>query len=413
MVQVLPNNKRPSFSEQVNQGLNAAIPAIQSFLQQREMQQQKQQQMQALQKLGIDPSVAQLPENAQAEYFKNAFAREKPLDALQQAKLEALQRNKNLFEKFGDQFDTVDQKPTQQQTSVENVPEQTLRQIAAFAGQPGQEGTIGNMAKAELDRREKEKKLGREEFLEERKFHSDLSKKSLERADVMRESIPKKESALDLARNAIETGDMSFFTPDKLADATGIELFRTAKGAQLTTALKENFMNNMSRVSAKAQNIWFEKRLATMAPEIGRSREANLSAQEIIEGELAMDKAYLEAFDRISEEDNQKYGFEKKDIEKRARDAVKSTNKEILSRTSYRLKELEEQEKGLSKLKSEVGKNVVKGTPLTLAMAKLYKDKFGDKALDVAKKNGYTIPSIEEFRIYQQNPSEFRQGFSE
>lgn len=247
----------------------------------------------------------------------------------------------------------------------------------------------------------------KKDFREERKYHTDLTKESQKEVEQLRSSLPKKQMALSLARQAIQSGDLSFFSKDKLADITGIDAFRTAQGAELITASKENLLSNMSRVSSKAQNIWFEQRLNSMFPKIGNSKEANFTIQEMLEGEEAMDKAYIEAYDRLAQEDNERYGFERKDIAKRAREATKSINKEILDRTSYRIKELEEQQKGLSFLKKQAGKNVVPGTPLTLAMAKVYKDKFGKDALAVAKKNGYKIPTLEEFKIYRSEPSQF------
>ncbi len=42
-------------------------------------------------------------------------------------------------------------------------------------------------------------------------------------------------------------------------------------------------------------------------------------------------------------------------------------------------------------------------------MAKLYKDKFGNDALSAAKKNGYTIPTIEEFQFYQKSLKDFNE----
>jgi hypothetical protein len=252
-------------------------------------------------------------------------------------------------------------------------------------------------------------KSKRKEFIQERAFNTGLAKEDIKKVEGLRSSIPKKETALNLARNAVETGDIEFFSKDKLADATGIDLFRTAKGAQLLTAGKENLLSNMDRVSAKAQNIWFEQRLNSMFPKIGQSREANLTTQEMLEGEVALDKAYVSEFDRLEKEDEKNYGFIKKDISRRAHENIKPLENEILKRTTYRMKEVEEQEKGLRRLKEEVGKNVIKGTPLTLAMAKLYKDKFGDKALKEAEKNGYFIPSLEEFRIFQLRPQEFRE----
>lgn len=252
--------------------------------------------------------------------------------------------------------------------------------------------------------------LNRQKFESDRKYHTEFSKKAEEEAESIRRSLPKKEMSLTFARDAIENGDVSYFSKDKLADATGSDLFRTAKGAQLVTAGKENLLSNMSRVTGKAQNMWFEQRLNSMFPKIGQSKEANLTVQEMLEGELALDQAYLNEFDKIAERDMQDYGYVKKDISKRANDALKPIQKDIMQRTTYRMKEIEEQEKGLKDLKSQVGKNVSKGTPFTLAMAKLYTEKFGDNAIDVARKNGYYIPTIEEFKRYRTTNQEMLEG---
>lgn len=256
-------------------------------------------------------------------------------------------------------------------------------------------------------------KLEREEFREERKYHTEFSKELEKDVNQRRELLSKKENALDYARNAIETGNLKFFSPDKLADITGLDVFRTAKGAQLITAGKENLLSNMGRVSARAQNLWFEQRLNSMFPKIGQSDEANLTVQEMLEGELAIDKAYMHAFDKLAEDDEQNLGYVRKDISKRAHNEIKPLEKQILNRTSYRMREVEEVEKGLPSLRKQVGKNVVKGTPLTMAMAKLYKEKFGDNALKVAERNGYYIPTLEEFKNFREEPREFREGLSE
>jgi len=248
-------------------------------------------------------------------------------------------------------------------------------------------------------------------FEAERGYHTKFSVKQEEQADQLRESIPKKEMALNHARDAVETGNMGTFSLDYLADLTGKDVFRTEKGAQLITASKENLMSNMGKVSAKAQNQWFEQRLNSMFPKIGQSREANLTVQEMLEGEVALDKAYLNEFDRIAEEDMKRYGYVKKDVSKRAHQVLKPLEKEIFQRSTYRMKEIEEQEKGLKSMKSNLGKTVPKGTPLTLANAKLFKEKYGDKALKMAESLGYYVPSIEEFGIYQMTPQEFRERF--
>ncbi len=245
-------------------------------------------------------------------------------------------------------------------------------------------------------------------FESERTYHTSFSKKQEEEAEGLRSSLPKKENALHFARDAVESGEADYFSLNKLADITGIDLFRTAKGAQLNTAAKENLLSNMGRVSARAQNVWFEQRLNSQFPKIGQSKEANLTVQEMLEGEIDLEKAYLNEFDRIAETDQKEYGFVRKDASKRAREASKFKEKEIFQRTNYRLKQIEEQEKSPTTLAHKVGKNVIKGTPLTAKMAKLYRKKFGDNAVNVAEKNGYHIPTYEEYKLFQLTPSEYR-----
>jgi hypothetical protein len=270
---------------------------------------------------------------------------------------------------------------------------------------------IGEKPLADIAAKEAER--GFKEFESERGYHTGFSKTAEENVAKLRESIPRKEMALSLARNAIEAGDLSFFSKDKLADITGIDAFRTAKGAQLITASKENLLSNMSRTSARAQNLWFEQRLNSMFPKIGQSDEANLTIQEMLDGELAMDKLYQTEFDRMARKDEEQLGYVRKDIDRRVREEVKPLEKQIFSRTMFRLRELEEQEQGLEKIQKQVGKNVLKGTPLTLAMAKLYKNKFGKDAQAVARKNGYHIPTLEEYKLYREQPVEFSEELSQ
>lgn len=292
--------------------------------------------------------------------------------------------------------------------NILKVSDQDILEIAAVDNELATQ--LRSTRDAALKAQENEKKTKRSDFESERTYHTSFSRKAEEEADQLRSMIPKKESALNFARDSVESGNMEYFSPDKLADVTGIDAFRTTNGAKLITASKENLLTNMSRISAKGQNLWFEKRLNQMFPKIGQSNEANLTVQEMLEGELQVEKSYLNEFDRISKQDQEDYGFVKKDASMRARNNVKSSEKEIMKRTTYRMKELQEVEEGLDKMKKMVGKNVIKGTPFTLAMAKLYKNKFGDKALDVAEKNGYYIPTVEEFTIFQQRPEEFREA---
>lgn len=412
MVQVLPAvgkvpGRGQQFSEMIGQGLQAYA--------QQEQQQKKAAQLQKL--TGMD--LSGLPPEMQASAFQEVM-KTKGKEGLLQQKQSMFEKlfgggNQGANQNMGGQLrgeqnpqemqgQQIGQQGQQQEFDAANIPDEAIAQATILDPNLGR--SLQHAKDVALREQREGQKAERKEFEGERKYHTEFSKDAQKEADQLRTAIPKKEYALNFARNAIETGNLDFFSLDKLADITGSDLFRTAKGAQLVTAAKENLLSNMGRVSARAQNIWFEQRLNSMFPKIGQSDEANLTVQEMLEGEVEMDKAYLKAFDRISQEDNEKYGFVRKDVKKRAQDSIKGEEKEILKSTSYRMKQLEENETGLSKLKSQVGKNVIKGTPLTLAMAKLYKDKFGENALKVAEKNGYYIPTIEEFQTYQNRPME-------
>lgn len=429
MVLFIPRAKSTSdyAFEALGQGLRAGVNELQQ-------QAKEQKETKALKEAGLPTSLMNLPPEARAAAFKSAFAQEKPLNPLQQAKLDALNQQTALFEQMFPQFkkpsfqqqiseqpqnipeeagmpqQEIPELPNVDKNFLKQMPEDQLNYLSSFAGQPGTQGILGTVAQNEIDRRKEDIAKQHKFFSEERAYHTAQAAKEDEKANILRESIPKKEMALNFARNAVMTGDVGYFSPDKLADITGVDLFRTAKGAQLITAGKENLLSNLSRVSARAQNLWMEQRMSSMFPKIGQSEEANLTTQEMIEAEVALDKAYLNAFDKETEKDEKELGYGKKDRSKRAHEAIKPLENQIMRRASFRMKELEEQEKGLDKLKNEVGKNVPKGTPLTLKMGNLYIKKFGEKnAKKIAEANGYYIPTSEELDIFLQSPEEFRE----
>lgn len=421
MVKVLPQGKEDfgsSFGRAFGQGLGSTFPQLaQQLISAKELEKENE----ALKRMGVDLSGVKNPE-VRKQALASILQGQQKENLLKQKMgfFENLTRGREqqgIPEEFleSEQIDVDDSPRSSRQSlndsSFADISEEDIARATLV--DPSMGNALRQMKSDAMNRVLSERKEENKKFESERSYQTQFSKTAEEQANKLREAIPKKQMALSFARDAVESGDLSFLSPDKLADITGIDAFRSAKGAQLITAGKENLLSNMSRVSARGQNMWFEKRLSSMFPKIGQSPEANLIVQEMLEGELSLDKAYLEEFDRLAEQDQQQYGFVKKDISKRAQAAVKPREKEIMKRTSYRLKELEEREKGIEKLRKQVGKKVVKGTPLTAQMAILYKEKFGDKAHDVAKKAGYDIPTFEEFQIYQKRPDEYMESEEE
>ena len=283
----------------------------------------------------------------------------------------------------------------QQAFDITQVPENSLVQLASSPYPEHQ-----NLAQAELKRRENEHK----KFTEDRKFHAKGAEKTEERVSGMRESIPKKKMALNLARDAVQSGEVGILSLANLAERTGAREFQTAKGAQLVTAGKENLLSNMSRVSAKGQNQWFEQRLNSMFPQIGQSMEANETIDAMLQGELEMDEAYLRAYNELAKQDEDNFGYKRNDLDQRTHEIVDDLYDDIMKKTSYKMREIYEREKGISWMKENVMKKVPNGTPLTPQMAKVLSNKYGGnyaQAIENAKRLGYQIPTKEEFAQWQ------------
>ena len=250
----------------------------------------------------------------------------------------------------------------------------------------------------------KAKDLEQKQFIADRKYHSAGAKTAAEEAQKIRSSLPSKKLAQALAKEAIQSEEVGRFSLNNLAERTGLRELQTAKGAQLITAGKENLISNLSRVAAKAQNQWIEQRFNSMFPEIGKSLEANETTMTMLEAETLMDEAYLKNYDKIFQEDMDKYGYERKDIAARARQATEKNDIDILNRTSFKLRQIYEREKGFTWMNENSLKKVPQGTPLTIQMAQIMTQKYGGdykKAIENAQKLGYRIPTKEEFLKWQ------------
>jgi hypothetical protein len=256
---------------------------------------------------------------------------------------------------------------------------------------------LTNMATSEMNRR----KLEQDRSFAERKFHTEGTKDIKKKISTVRESVPRKKMALTMSRDAIESGNIGSLSWANLAERTGFKELQSAKGSQLATASKENLLSNMSRVSARAQNQWFEQRLSSMFPQVGQSQAANLTAQVMIESELEMEENFLNTYERLAQEDKEKYGYVREDIEDRIYKELSGKDDDILNKAMYRTRQIYEDELGSSELEKMADKKVPSGTPLTPYMAKIMTKKYDqsfDRTIENAKKLGYRIPTKEEFR---------------
>lgn len=300
--------------------------------------------------------------------------------------------------------DMVEDQPSQQprQRGVDRLSDDKLREllIAAPEAKPFIDAELrGREAERKLQQKRESEK--RKEFVEERQFATQQVKPYFERIEKIKDSLPLKKRALALSRDAIESDEVGQFSQNRIADMLGIKELKSPKGTQLDIAIKENLISNLSRVSAKGTNLWIEKVMSSAFPQSGQSKSANLTVQEALEAEAAIDSAETEVFDRLAEEDISKFGFVKPDIRRRVNQEVEGLENEIMKRASYRTRDIFEKEKGYKKLEN---KPVVQGTPLTRGMFRNLVASMGsiEKAFKRARDLGYTVYSNEDVTKYEQ-----------
>jgi hypothetical protein len=241
------------------------------------------------------------------------------------------------------------------------------------------------------------------ERIAEREFQSKRSEKYLEDIDTRRETLRAKENAIVSLSDAIENMPGGFST-DYLAEVTGYEPFRTAKGAQFKTATKEFLLGNLNRAGARP-NMWIEQQIDTMAAKIGRSKEANETFVAATKADLNVERKKIEIASDLEEKYQKELGYVPKNIARQVEDQLKPYAEYEQAKLAYKLRQIHEKEigKDLQKLS-----RVPKGTPLTLEKAKVIYQKSPGKseaqkeanAEKIALSLGYTIPPKE---IYMSN----------
>jgi len=175
-------------------------------------------------------------------------------------------------------------------------------------------------------RREDEERQKQQEFKlgeEKRRRETDVSSKVLLEADESRRQLPLKESALGLMNDAIANKDMSFWSKDNLAEATGIEGFRSKEGAVFKTAGKEYLLGNMKKAGARP-NQWIEQQIADAQAKIGRSTGANLSVTRALQNEIDIEKNRLSLTEELAKKYENELGYVPREIGSQIYEANKS-----------------------------------------------------------------------------------------
>lgn len=252
-------------------------------------------------------------------------------------------------------------------------------QLVVASGAPDKE--VSEPAKAELKRRADERDLDQKKTDSTRKYHTEISQEVLKENEKDAQNIGSAESALGLMENAIVGKDLSFWSPDNLADLTGIEAFRSPEGAIFKTAGKEFFLGTLNRAGARP-NQFIEQQIVEMLPKIGRSTAANLSVTRAFRNEIDLKKEKIRLTRDLADELEAKLGYVPRNIgqlrDQKLKEYAEGKQKE-LNNDLRALKSIEEKSK-------QPFMKVNPGTPISKVVAKSLLDQYDPKDPDRAKK---------------------------
>jgi hypothetical protein len=178
---------------------------------------------------------------------------------------------------------------------------------------------------------------------------------------------------------------------------------KSASGAQLETGAKINLMGALSSLSGGRPNQFIEKQIDNAFAKAGNTKEAQMAKLLMAKSVMEMDQDYVDVSNMLANEDREKYGFVREDIDSRVDKEMKNISKEKMNELSFALQENIENDIGRDKLSKNATKPVMKGTYLTPEMANILKDKLGvageektkENVIKLARRLGYEIPSNE------------------
>src|SRR5690606_5842315 len=199
-----------------------------------------------------------------------------------------------------------------------------------------------------------------------------------------------------------QSRDMSQFSRDWWAQKFGEwgQGLVTPEGALVSGNIKNFLLSDLGSLKGRP-NQFIEQRILSMTPQIGQQLEANEAATLALESQLELKEKKIQLADEIMQKylNDPKFGYVPGNLGAMVDAQLRPYQEQAQDRLAYRMRRLQERSEGIEKL---INKKVMQGTPLTVEMAAELTKKWGkEKAPQVAKKLGYTIPTEEQYRKYQ------------
>lgn len=248
-----------------------------------------------------------------------------------------------------------------------------------------------------MEGKRKEESMEQKKFEADREYHSKRSGKYLDEIRSSANGFPERDVAINSALAAVESGNMSPWGGDFWADILGLPQLRTSEGAALQASAKINLMGSLGKLSGGRPNQFIEKQIDAAFAKAGETKEAQKTKLLMSKTVLDLEKQRAAIADQLANEDREKYGYVREDIDSRVDAAMKPYGKAKMDGLAYELQTIREKEMSPERLEQIV--KVTPGTPLTAEKAKVFLKKAPGKsdaekeenALKMAKKAGYKI----------------------
>jgi hypothetical protein len=164
----------------------------------------------------------------------------------------------------------------------------------------------------------------------------------LSKIDKIAEGIPRKELALKQIDQAIASGTKLDTLQNQLADVTGLESLRSAKGAQLKSATKEFFLSDLSSIPGVRPNQFLEKALSSAMTDDSRTKEANEMLAAGMRSNLMLDKVRIELTSQIENRYKNQLGYVPSNISKDVNTALAPYAQQIQDQWANEVQHIEE-----------------------------------------------------------------------
>lgn len=409
----------PTFAQNIAGSLGTlAGKGLTNYLQNKqlkELQEQKQTNLRAqqdllaqkLEELGLPVEIAYLPNNLQDIYSKQ-YLENQYIDQL----LDNPSSNTQNIEKANNYLPGLPRlviNPDLIPSQNSNQPSQSRRQYTPdqIAKISAKNPAFGNflLKEREAEQREdlsnrkiqqRENEFTKKQDLDERKFSFQTNQDYQKYVSKTRESLKQQLDSFNSLQYANATGDLGFWSRDNLANLTGIDGFRSKEGAIFQNAAKNYFLGDIGNIPGRSNQL-LQKTLLDSYAKIGTKKEARDSVLQIYQGKINKLQRYLDSYDKLVEEEVQKYGYVQPNLENRVNKKLENVYKQEDQATIQRIKNIE---KGLGFYYSRDFSNpdnylnAPKGTPLTQTVVNYFLQRNnGDPRLAQAEayRNGYRV----------------------